>query len=226
MEKFENGIYLIDDTKKNPNLTDIAFAFKNAQLKDAEKFVAIIRGMRFGYDERKRNIYPLKDEQYQVLREPVAELVEVDDDKVVADEPVETPVVENEPETAPVLEEDEVVEDLSTEEETAEIEPVLEEFEPIKEETIVVAEEPERVLVEEIIAEFEKQADELIEKSYEPDELDGETSVQSTAREEELLEQLKAKDEEIATLKVEHARNQRVLQVVLKFNADLINALK
>ena len=56
MEKFENGIYLIDDTKKNPNLTDIAFAFKNAQLKDAEKFVAIIRGMRFGYDERKRNI--------------------------------------------------------------------------------------------------------------------------------------------------------------------------
>lgn len=225
MEKFENGIYLIDDTKKNPNLTDIAFAFKNAQLKDAEKFVAVIRGMRFGYDERKRNIYPLKDEQYQVLREPVDKLIEIDDDKVVVEEPIETPVVESEPEIATDLAENEVVEDLSAEEETAEIEPVLEEFEPIKEETIVVAEEPTGVLVDEILAEFEKQADKLIEESLETME-PAEDNVQENTREQELLEELKAKDEEIKVLKVEHAKNQRVLQVVLKFNADLIDALK
>lgn len=226
MEKFENGIYSIDDTKKNPNLTDIAFAFKNAQLKDAEKFVAIIRGMRFGYDERKRNIYPLKDAQYQILREPVAELVEVDDDKVIVDEPVETPVAETEPEIAPILTENEIVEDLPTEEETAENEPVLEEFEPIKEETIVVSQEPEEISVEEILAEYEKQADEMIEKSFEPDELDGENEAKETAKEKELLAELKAKEEELEALKVEHAKSQKVLQLVLKFNADLINALK
>lgn len=223
MEKFENGVYSIDDTKKSPNLTDIAFAFRNAQLKDAEKFVAIIRGMRFGYDERKRNIYPLKDAQYQVLREPVDKLIEIDDDKVVVDEPIEEKTIENEPEISPISAETETLEEeLPEEDEIGEKEPNLEEFEPIKEETIVVSEEPTEISVDEILAEYEKQADEMIEKDFG----DNEANDEKTAREKELEDKLKEKEEELETLKVEHFKSQKVLQLVLKFNADLINALK
>lgn len=223
MEKFENGVYSIDDTKKSPNLTDIAFAFRNAQLKDAEKFVAIIRGMRFGYDERKRNIYPLKDAQYQVLREPVDKLIEIDDDKVVVDEPIEEKTIEKEPEISPISAETETLgKELPEEDEIGEKEPNLEEFEPIKEETIVVSEEPTEISVDEILAEYEKQADEMIEKDFG----DNEANDEKTAREKELEDKLKEKEEELETLKVEHFKSQKVLQLVLKFNADLINALK
>ena len=94
-EKQNLSVYVVSDKDRPLDLVNIAFALKNAHIAGADAFVAKIRDKRFGYDERRRAIYLLKEGEYQMLKtETTTETAKVvAEEKPVVAEPTaeETP---------------------------------------------------------------------------------------------------------------------------------------